>query len=293
MKKIFAAVLTAVLLCLSCVLCFAAEGEEQNGGSESLTRISDQAGLLTTEQREKIEDKLAEVRENRDFDIVIVTAESAQGKSEMDYADDFFDYNGYGCGTGRDGVLLLVNMGSRKTWISTHGEGIRVFTDKGIECILSSDGISSYLSRGDYYGAFEHFIELCDDFIAMKRAGKPYDIDNMPPWSTQSGDGISDGETGGLSLVWIPLSLIIGFVIALLVVGGMKSKLKSVHMKAAADDYIVKDSMNITQSSDVFLYKNVVKRARPKNDSSSSSGGGSSTHTSSSGSTHGGGGGSF
>ena len=73
----------------------------------------------------------------------------------------------------------------------------------------------------------------------------------------------------------------------------MKSKLKSVHMKAAADDYIIKDSMNITHSSDVFLYKNVVKRARPKNDSSSSSGGGSSTHTSSSGSTHGGGGGSF
>ena len=171
MKKIFAAVLTAVLFCLSCVLCFAAEGE--NGGSESLTRIADQADLLTDTQREKIEDKLAEVRGNRDFDIVIVTAESAQGKSERDYADDFFDYNGYGCGTGRDGVLLFVNMGSRKTWISTHGEGIRVFTDKGIECILSSDGISSYLSRGDYYGAFEHFIELCDDFIAVKRAGKP------------------------------------------------------------------------------------------------------------------------
>jgi len=81
MKKIFAAVLTAVLLCLSCVFCFAAEGE--NGGSESLTRIADQADLLTDTQREKIEDKLAEVRGNRDFDIVIVTAESGQIRKRL------------------------------------------------------------------------------------------------------------------------------------------------------------------------------------------------------------------
>lgn len=49
MKKIFAAVLTAVLLCLSCVLCFAAEGE--NGGSESLTRIAKPICLRTLSGR--------------------------------------------------------------------------------------------------------------------------------------------------------------------------------------------------------------------------------------------------
>lgn len=50
-----------------------------------------------------------------------------------------------------------------------------------------------------------------------------------------------------------------------------------------------KESLNITEKRDLFLYRTVSRTAKPKNESS----GGSSTHTSSSGSTHGGGGGKF
>ena len=66
--------------------------------------------------------------------------------------------------------------------------------------------------------------------------------------------------------------------------------MKTVRMKPDAADYMVNGSLQITRSNDVFLYHQVTKTAKPKDDDS---GGGSSVHTSSSGETHGGSGGSF
>lgn len=93
-----------------------------------------------------------------------------------------------------------------------------------------------------------------------------------------------------LSLIWIPVSVIIGFIIALIAVGVMKSKLKTVRFKTTANSYLKKGSLNITDSSDLFLYRTVNRTAKPKDNEGS---GGSSTHTSSSGATHGGGSGKF
>ena len=53
-------------------------------------------------------------------------------------------------------------------------------------------------------------------------------------------------------------------------------------------DYVKAGSMNIVDNQEWFLYQNIVKTEKPKDNDKSS--GGSSTHTSSSGSTHGGGG---
>ena len=91
---------------------------------------------------------------------------------------------------------------------------------------------------------------------------------------------------------WIPISLVAGIVLSLIVVGTMKSKLKTVRFQAAANNYVKAGSMNLTESRDIFLYNTMTKTKKEKNDSHSG-GGGSSTHTTSSGSTAGGGGGKF
>lgn len=82
---------------------------------------------------------------------------------------------------------------------------------------------------------------------------------------------------------------IIGLMLSFVTVGKMKAKLTTVRAQAAANSYMKNGSMNITDSREMFLYKNVTRTKR----SSESSGGGSSTHTSSSGTSHGGGGGKF
>ena len=80
----------------------------------------------------------------------------------MDYADDFYDYNGYGYGDSNDGLILIVVMDTSDWWISTCGKAIKTFTDAGIEYI--GEQIVPYLSNGDYYGAFDKFADLCDEF---------------------------------------------------------------------------------------------------------------------------------
>lgn len=211
------------------------------------------------------------------MDIVIVTAKTLNGADPTAYADDFYDYNGYGYGNNRDGLLLLISMEkeNRVWYISTTGYGITAFTDAGIQYI--GNKLKEPLSDEDYAAAFNTFAELCDDFITKARTGTPYDSSNMPKEPMKRG--------------WILVAIIVGFILSFITVGNMKGKLKTVRFQPAANSYMKAGSMNITESRDMFLYNTVTRTAKPKaNDSDSE---GSSTHTSSSGSTHGGGGGSF
>ena len=60
------------------------------------------------------------------MDLVVVTANTLGGKSPMEYADDYYDYNGYT----DDGALLLVSMEDRDWWISTKGSGCLLYPSR-------------------------------------------------------------------------------------------------------------------------------------------------------------------
>lgn len=237
-----------------------------------LPRLVDGADLLTDSEEQYILSMLDEVSERQKLDVVIVTANTLDGKSPMAYADDFYDDNGYGFGASYDGVLLLVSMEDRDWWISTCGYGITAFTDYGIECL--ADRFLSDLSYGFYADAFETFVEGCDDYITQARNGEPFDIGTEP-------------FDAGSALF---ISAVVGLIAALVIVSSMKAQLKSVYKQTAAN-YLKQDSLKITDSHELFLYRNVSRTVRQTE--SSSGGGGSRTHTSSSGRSHGGGGGKF
>lgn len=269
MKKNFIAVFFALLLCMTALLPSPvfADADEQEPAY-----VCDMAELLSESEEKELSDLLREISTRQRLTVAVVTVPDCGRKTQRDYADDFFDQNGYGYGADRDGVLLLVDMDERQCWISTHGYGITAFTDAGIDRI--GDTVKGYMSDGDFAMAFRRYAELCDDYITQAREDKPYDIENMP--------------RAPLSFLWIPISLVIGFVIALITVGVMKGQLRSVRSQPFADCYVRKNSMEVTQSHDLFLYSTVSRTERPKDNGSDS--GGSSTHTSSSGSSHGGGG---
>ena len=58
--------------------------------------------------------------------------------------------------------------------------------------------------------------------------------------------------------------VIVGIVVAFIVTLIMKGQLKSVRQQRAASNYVVAGSFRLTARSDVFLYRNVVRRERPK-----------------------------
>lgn len=198
------------------------------------------------------------------------------GLTVSDYAERFYESHNYGYGPDKDGTILLISMEDHDWYMATYGYAITVFTDAGIQYI--GEEMTGDLSDGDFAAAFDTFADECDDFITQAKTGEPYDIDNEPQKP--------------MSWIWIPISLVAGIVLSLIVVGTMKSKLKTVRFQAAANNYVKAGSMNLTESRDIFLYNTMTKTKKEKNDSHSG-GGGSSTHTTSSGSTAGGGGGKF
>lgn len=261
----------SLALCLGLMLPALAEGVDSI--SNAYPRVLDMAELLTASERQALLEQLDEISARQRLDVVVATTQRLNGASAQDCADDLYDQCGFGYGAQHDGVLLLISLEDREWHISTCGYGITVFTDAGIAYIGKQ--IKPDLSDGNYAAAFERFAALCDEFAGQAHSGAPYDKGTLP--------------RGPLSPLWIPACLVIGFVIAALVVGNMKGKLKSVRAQAAADSYFRDGSLNISECRDIYLYHTVQRTEKPRNDSSS----GSSTHTSSSGTTHGGGGGSF
>lgn len=237
-------------------------------------RLIDEAVLLDETQKESLGRTLDEISEKQAFDVVILTVNSLGGKTAEAFADDYFDQNDYGWGERKDGILFLLSMENRDWAISTSGFGIDAFTDAGQEYIMEE--ILPYLSDGKYAKAFERFAKLCDQFLTQAREGEAYDIGNLPK--------------GTVSWFWIPVDLLIGFFVAFCMGSNKKAKLKSVHKKTAAKDYVMPGSLRITADREWLVNRTVSSRVIERNHSGN---GGSSTHTSSSGKTHGGSSGKF
>ena len=238
-----------------------------------LPLLYDEADLLTDIEEAALLSKLEAISDEADMDVVIALVNSTGELSPMEYADDFFDYNGYGRGDNRDGLVLLVSMEHSDWWISTRGYAITAFTDAGIEYI--GEQVIPYLRDGMYADAVEEFAAQCETFIAQAKTGDPFDTHNLP----------KEPFNKGMALV---IALIAGFIIGKIYAGKLKGELTSVRKQTAAVGYVREGSLNVTNSNEFFLYKNVSRSAKQ-----TSSSGGSSTHTSSSGASHGGGGGKF
>ena len=255
MKK-FLASITAFLIALTMAMPVMAE--------DSYDRVVDEADVLTDSEEKKLKKLVDEISERQEFDIVILTLDNLGGKNAVDYADDYFDYNGYRY----DGIIFLISMEERDWVLSAFGYGIEAFTDAGRNYI--SDQFIDDLKDGNYYDAFYTFAELCDDFINQADNGKPYDVGNLPK-----------GDFPILKYILIALG--VGFVISGIINISLRAQLKSVRPKNQAADYVVPGSMHVTNSSDMYLYSKVSKAPRAQ---SSGGGGGSTTHRSSSGRSH-------
>ncbi len=94
---------------------------------ESRSRVIDGADLLTDEEEAALEKRLAEIRKEIQRDLVVLTDVSCYGHERSVYAADFYDYNGYGCGTMYEGAVLLICMdpSDRGFWTACTGRKTR------------------------------------------------------------------------------------------------------------------------------------------------------------------------
>ena len=98
------------------------------------TAVDDQAGLFSQEKEQELTDRIEELTADWNMDFVVVTTEDAEGKTSEEYADDYYDYNGYA----DDGALYLIDLDNGSVWISTAGKMIRYLTDARIDAVIDA-----------------------------------------------------------------------------------------------------------------------------------------------------------
>lgn len=271
---------TSLLICLLLIPCLAFPAQAQ-----SEIRVTDDAGLLQPEEILQLESTAANLADTYQIDAVIVTVPSLGGASAQDYADAYYDQNGYG----DDGVLFLLAMAEREWYISTCGKVIYALTDYGVQQL--GNGILPYLSDGDWYQGFGYFLDMLPFYLDAYEKGSSID-----GFADDSGDYYHGDQEEILyyreeSKPNFFLSLLCGMIVAGISLFVMRSSMNTKRARHAAGEYLVEGSWALTQHSDIFLYSNVTKTRKqepPKN-----TGGGSSVHRSSGGRSHGGGGGKF
>lgn len=255
--------------------------------------VIDDMGYLSEDEQASLQATIETIQTQYLMDAVIVITDDTQGKSSMEFADDFFDYNGYGIGEEYDGILLLVNMGARELWISTTGS----HTINQYSHLTNSmvNSVSPYLSDSEYYEAGMEFLNLI------------IGIENEVPTSSQNYSSQDDyaydysDDTSSVQyreetvstrvedMVTSPWPYLGAIIIASVITGVITGASKG-SVTITNRTYEKPGSFSLTRQTDRFIRENTT-RVKIETKSSSSSGGG--THTGSSGRSHGGSGGSF
>lgn len=248
------------------------------GTAQASTRhVVDEAGLLSPSVEQELEEEITRVSARYYQDIVVLYADLDANKTPMEMADDYFDYNGYGIGAERSGVLLLVAPATRDWWISTRGTSIATFTDAGISALGTL--IKKPLGENDWEGGARVFVGQMERYMQAAEDGNP--ITKTPTTLTDLiGHVIGAILTGLVGGIAAARAFVKRYFI---------NKMTNEGLEPGAASYVADGTFVVSGGQDTFIQTYVTKTPRPTSNDSDDS----STHTSSSGATHGGGGGKF
>ena len=300
MKRIRLSLLMAIFMCMSPVTVAYAYDTlipyDSGMPDEAIKpRLVDAADLMTDQEESTLLAHLDEISERQQCDVVVLTTDSLDGMWAEDFADDYFDYNGFGMGADYDGILFVVSMSEREWAFSTSGYGIDAFTDSTLSYM--EDMIIPYLSDGDYYGAFLTYADQADAALNHARELEmgDYTLGEEHPYYEDQGSTLLNKLKTVILLV--PISVIIGTILAFI----QKLRAQKQYSGLINDNRAMTKSyasnMRLTKDQVLLVNRGIHRIHSPRKKNNSRGGGGgsrtshvgrSSVHRSSSGRSHGG-----
>lgn len=259
-SKQITAVFFAVLLALGSIVSISALSDDC-----SSYYIWDFSHLLSKAEENELGEKLYDIGNTTDWQIIIYTSDEGVSAEEMDaYYSNQFDslHSSY--------VEFVIDTGSDNRIILTHGSAMEYFTDKRMDEIKSN--LRPYLNSGDMYGAC---VEFADTTLEFYNKGIP---------ANGSYNNVDDGTENKFIYVLTHWGWI--FAIVAIVAGGafVGVNVGRYKFNGKSGTYNLKEnsSVKLLDKQDVFLHKHTTYTT-----SSSSSSGGSSGGGKSGGSSHG------
>ena len=223
--------------------------------------LIDAADLLTDSEEEDLYRRIMDIYELYDFDVTILTINNLPyySSSTETFCDSYEEID-----ISRDGIVFTINMDAdnygydRGYSSSPRNSGLAAFNNAAFTRI--NDDVVPLLTSGDYFDAFNTYLDLTSDFLEAYQSGKPYS--NPIPTSD--------------FILWVILAPLAGALIisGLIVYGALAAQMKTAVIQTEAKEFMKQDSLNLTIKTDTFIRESETRRYDPPKSSSSSGGGG-------------------
>lgn len=262
MLKKFFAFLTFIAL-LNFSVAFAAQNNsnedaeknfvsEKSAQSSLFNSVVDTTNTLTADEIKNLRNKIRRVEMAHNVKIGIEFLKNTHGQSVSDTAASLLEKNFSGAPNGS--ILLLIVMDTRKWQIATDSVMIHAISNKSTERIAQE--FLPHLSNGEYYTACSDFIDSVDTYLT----------------NYENGTSNEESELDPLALVG---AVIFAVVIAIFFRSSLISSMSNVAPATSAKDYLNKNSVNINQNRDTYLFTKVTRRRKGGRSGGGRSGGSS------------------
>ena len=270
MKKLFALVLAAFLLCLV----------PAASAYSVYSRVEDSVSdAIPDEYQQTLSDRLDSISTETEMDVLICVTDDLGGYTVAGFTEKFYDDMCVVMEHKRSAAILVISLETRDVYIDCVDDTQKAITEYEAEGIL--DLMMDDLSSGNYYAACVTFADRCEaEFLGYindpsenisSNYYPPYDYDYDDDYNYDYGEDLEFDLKSDWPYAAV-IAVVIGVIVGFITVTVMKSKLKSVRSNDRAAEYVVPGSMQVTVSYDSFLYRNVIRRERPKNNNSGRSG---------------------
>ncbi len=228
-----------------------------NGVALAASSLVDNADLLSPRQEREVLQVLEQVEKAHNVRVAVVTMPSIGNNNMAAYANKLVDdvYN-----DGAKGNMVLLQVTDQRKWyISTDGK-LKDITGTNDAVNYMSKAFVTYLSNGDYANAYKGYASKANDLLAYyAKNGNPVKKEKSFPNEP--------------ALVF---ALFGAFIFTKSVRRSLINSMSNVNAAVAADAYLDERSFELKDSSDTYMYSNVVAVPRPRGNSHH--GGGSGGH---------------
>lgn len=260
--------------CIAALTYFNSVFGQQLKGLISYEFILDEANILTSTQRDQLEQLGEEISASYPCNVYAVTVDNFADISTagmFEAAEQYYITNGLGSGTEKNGLMLMLSMDDRDYAILAYGSyGHMAFTDYG-KTVLEDNFLDNFRDN-DWFGGFSDLFSDSKEFLQKAAAGTP--VDNYP---------VQREPVKRFSFTSVLIALLIGALVSLIVSASLKAKMRSVAQAATAENYLTQEGVHLTAASDTYAYSTQTRRRLPESNSNRSGGGGGGTHINSSG----------
>ena len=228
-----------------------------NGVALAASSLVDNADLLSPRQEREVLQVLEQVEKAHNVRVAVVTMPSIGNNSMAAYANKLVDdvYN-----DGAKGNMVLLQVTDQRKWYISTDSKLKDITGTNDAVNYMSKAFVSYLSNGDYANAYKVYATKANDLLDYyAKNGKP--VKKEKPFPNEP------------ALVF---ALFGAFIFTKSIRKSLLDSMSNVNAAVAADAYLDERSFELKDSSDTYMYSNVVAVPRPRGNGHH--GGGSGGH---------------